>query len=115
MGDLEALTAYRRRIADLSVVPPKERTSVPEGVRITRSFRGLTEDMAIRYLENTGAERVGDREFEGDGWRATLSVDTVPVGPTFRLTEVTVTWVGTEALLEREVTAFRVKAFRAPG
>jgi hypothetical protein len=115
MGELEELTEYRQRVANLSVVPPKERTAVPEGVRITRSFRGLTEDMAIRYLENTGAERVGEHEFAGDGWRATMSVDRVPVGPTFRLTEVTVTWVGDEDVLERVITAFRVKAFRAPG
>lgn len=115
MGDSDELTAYRRRVADLSVVPPDERTSVPEGVRITRSFRGLTEDVAIRYLEHTGAERVGDHEFEGDGWRATMSVDTVSVGPTFRLTEVTVTWIGDEDVLERVIAAFRVKALRAPG
>ncbi|MFT4890464.1 MAG: hypothetical protein ACI9YT_001379 [Halobacteriales archaeon] len=115
MGELGELTEYRRRVAGLSVVPPEERTSVPEGVRITRSFRGLTEEMAIRYLENTGAERVGEHEFEGDGWRATMSVDRVPVGPTFRLTEVTVTWVGDEDVLEPVITAFRVKAFRAPG
>jgi hypothetical protein len=44
-----------------------------------------------------------------------MSVDRVPVGPTFRLTEVTVTWVGDEDVLERVITAFRVKAFRAPG
>ena len=115
MGNTEDMTAYRRRVADLSVVPPKERTPDPEGVRITRSFRGLTEDMAIRYLENTGAKRVGEHEFEGDGWRATMSVDRVPVGPTFRLTEVTVTWIGDEDALEPVITAFRVKAFRAPG
>jgi hypothetical protein len=115
MGELEALTEYRRRVANLSVVPPTERTSVPEGVRISRSFRGLTEDMAIRYLENTGAKRVGEHEFEGDGWRATLSVERVPVGPTSRLTEVTVTWIGDEDVLEPVITAFRVKAFRAPG
>ncbi|MEF8757910.1 MAG: hypothetical protein V5A33_06710 [Halobacteriales archaeon] len=115
MGELEELTAHRRRVADLSVVPPEERTSVTEGVRITRSFRGLTEEMAIRYIQNTGAERVGEHEFEGGGWRATMSVDRVPVGPTFRLTEVTVTWVGAEDVLERVITAFRVKAFRAPG
>ena len=109
------MPTYRERVSKLGVVPPKERTTVPEGVRITRSFRGLTEEMAIGYLENLGGERVGDREFEGDGWHASLSVDRVPVGPSYRLTEVTITWTGEEDVLEPVITGFRVKAFRAPG
>ncbi|MFC7134215.1 MULTISPECIES: hypothetical protein [Salinibaculum] len=99
----------------LEALPPIER-SVENGVlRETRAFRGVTLDQALTYLENLGGERTGRTDIEGDGWKAHLSATKVPVGPSYRLTEVTITWVGDEAILESVIFRFRLKTFRAPG
>lgn len=81
----------------------------------TRRFRGMTAEQAMGYLENLGGERTGDREIAGDGWMARLSTAKVPVGPSYRLTEVTISWTGEEDVLEPIIFQFRLKAFRAPG
>lgn len=104
-----------RRRAALEAIPPVER-SVEDGVlRVTRRFRGLTLDQAVRYLEHLGGCRVADRRVEGPGWQAELSVRMAPVGPSYRLTEVTVRWAGQPSALEPVIRQFRLKAFRAPG
>ncbi|MGM0604923.1 MAG: hypothetical protein ACQETB_04535, partial [Halobacteriota archaeon] len=59
--------------------------------------------------------RGDDAAIEGDGWRADLSARKVPVGPSYRLTEVTIRWIGTPDVVESVVLQFRLKAFRAPG
>ena len=107
--------ARRKRLQALAVVPPKERTRLNGRVRETRSFRGLTPEAAVRYLENLGGDRRSDREVVADNWRATLSVDKAPVGPSYRLTEVTITWTGPGEAIDPVIAAFRLKAFRAPG
>ena len=81
----------------------------------TRRFRGMTAEQAMGYLENIGGERTGDREITGDGWVAQLSTAKVPVGPSYRLTEVTISWTGEKDVLEPIIFQFRLKAFRAPG
>lgn len=107
-------TSRERRTAALEAIPPVER-SVEDGVlRETRRFRGLTRDQAVRYLEHLGGER-RDGEVLGEGWRARLSTAVVPVGPSYRLTEVTVTWTGPREVLEPVIRDFRLKTFRAPG
>ncbi|WP_236544762.1 hypothetical protein [Salinirussus salinus] len=99
----------------LDAIPPIER-SVENGVlRETRAFRGVTLEQAVNYLENLGGERTGEAEIQGDRWKAHLSAEKVPVGPSYRLTEVTVTWVGDEDVLEPVIFRFRLKTFRAPG
>ncbi|MFP8957531.1 hypothetical protein ACLI4Y_12435 [Natrialbaceae archaeon A-CW3] len=110
------LTPQRRRQqAALEAIPPVEQ-SIEDGVlRVTRRFRGLTLEQAMGYLENLGGERVGETAIEGDGWRADCSSATVPVGPSYRLTEVTIRWTGTRDRLEPVIVQFRSKAFRAPG
>ena len=107
--------ATRRRLEALAAIPPRERTETDGRVRETRAFRGLTPAAAIRYLENLGGERTGNRAVVADEWRATLSVDTAPVGPSYRLTEVTITWSGPADVVDPVIAAFRLKAFRAPG
>ncbi len=105
----------QKQRAALDAIPPVER-SVENGVlRVTRRFRGLTLEQAMGYLENLGGERASDTEIAGDEWRARLSARKVPVGPSYRLTEVTVRWTGQEEVLEPVVLQFRLKAFRAPG
>ncbi|OIB56313.1 hypothetical protein [Natrialba sp. SSL1] len=120
--------------------------------RIERSFRGISERLAIRYLTNLGGERVEsaaehisasdsngvDTGYEhddhddhhdhdtpsdgtpptvvGDTWQATLSSESVQIGPTLTLTEVTVVFEGQEsAPLETLVEDFAQKAMRAGG
>lgn len=115
MSRREPAAGTEKQRAALDAIPPVER-SVEDGVlRVTRRFRGLSLEQAVGYLEGLGGERRGDDEIEGDGWQARLSARKVPVGPSYRLTEVTVTWTGREDVLEPVVFAFRRKAFRAPG
>lgn len=101
--------------AGLEALPPVERSIEDGELRETRQFRGLTLEAAMQYLENLGGERRGENVIEGDGWRAELSASKVPVGPSYRLTEVTITWTGEADVLEPIVFRFRLKAFRAPG
>lgn len=87
------------------------------GTRIERSFRGISERLAIRYLTNLGGERAEDGRVEGPEWRARLSSETISVGPSLTLTEVTVVFEreGDEAELESLVEDFAQKAMRAGG
>jgi hypothetical protein len=107
--------ADRKRQSALSAIPPLERSAVDGELRITHGFRGVNPEQAIRYLEALGGERIDDRTVEGAGWRAALSTTVVPVGPSYRLTEVRITWTGDPDTVESIVLRFRLKAFRAPG
>lgn len=110
-----ARTWRHRRETALDAIPPVER-SVDDGVvRLTRRFRGLTVQQALGYLEHLGGERTGPASIEGGGWRARLSTRKVSIGPSYRLTELTVTWTGREEVVDPLVLQFRLKAFRAPG
>lgn len=105
----------RKKQAALETIPPAER-SAEDGVRReTRRFRGLSLEQATGSLASLGGERVESGVIEGAGWRADLSAERVPVGPSYRLTAVTIEWTGEKAVLEPLVLRFRLKAFRAPG
>lgn len=84
-------------------------------MRVERSFRGISVRLARHYLSVLGGKAVDERTVEGDGWRATLSVETVSVGPTLELTEVTVAFEGEKDVLEPLVEDFAQKAMRAGG
>jgi hypothetical protein len=84
-------------------------------MRIERSFRGISMRLALKYMESVGAETVGEDFAEGEGWRADLSAETVSIGPSLELTEVTVVFEGEEAILEELVPTFAKKAIRAGG
>ncbi|MDG5757896.1 hypothetical protein QA600_00880 [Natronococcus sp. A-GB1] len=105
----------RKQQAALEAIPPIERSIENGELRLVRQFRGLTLEQAAGYLEALGGERVGENEVEGDGWLVQLSAEKVPVGPSYRLTEVTVVWTGRPDAVEPIVLQFRRKAFRAPG
>ena len=83
--------------------------------RVERSFRGISKRLAIRYLQNLGGTPVEDGVVEGDDWVATLSADSVQIGPTLTLTEITVVFEGDGDSLESLVDAFARKAMRAGG
>lgn len=83
--------------------------------RRERSYRGISARAALEYLEGLGGEQVADRTVEGDGWEASLSTDTVEIGPTLTLTEVTVRFDGRSEVLDGLVERFSQKAMRAGG
>ncbi|MFD1563743.1 hypothetical protein ACFR99_09305 [Haloarchaeobius amylolyticus] len=85
------------------------------GIRLERSFRGISERLVVRYLTKLGGEQVADDTVEGDGWTATFSSETVGVGPSLQLTEVTVVFEGDEDVVEPLVEQFAQKAMRAGG
>jgi len=84
-------------------------------MRVERSFRGISMRLAKKYLESVGAETVGEDFVEGDGWRAELAADTVSIGRSIELTEITVTFEGDPAVLDEIVERFAKKAIRAGG
>lgn len=97
-------------------------------MRIEKSFRGINERLARHYLSNLGGEIQGgesasadagepesDGDVVGDGWRASLSSEKVEIGPTVKLTEVTVVFEGEEDTLDELVEDFSRKAIRAGG
>ena len=93
----------------LSVFPP-----VAGGSR-EKSYRGISERLALRYLRNLGGEQVGEDAVEADGWRAAVSSEKVGVGPTMELTEVTVSFEGDDEVLDPLIERFSRKAMRAGG
>lgn len=112
----EPTETYEDRIGSvLDNFPPKERYVEDGELHVTRAFRGQTLDMAIGYLTNLGGTQVSETEVEGDGWEASLSATQVPVGPHYRLTEVTITWRGEESTVDDIISRFWIKSFRAPG
>ena len=85
-------------------------------VERSRSYRGSSVRAALGYLENVGGEQVDDQRVEGEGWSATLSSEKVEVGPSMRLTEVTVEFEGESiATLDPVIEKFSQKAIRAGG
>lgn len=99
----------------LRAMPPIAESVDGDTLHVKRAFRGMTLEQAIGYLESLGGTRTGETTVEGPDWQATLSAERVPVGPSYRLTEVTVDWIGDVEALEPVVFQFRRKAFRAPG
>ncbi|ELY50836.1 MULTISPECIES: hypothetical protein [Natronococcus] len=86
-----------------------------ERTRVERSFRGISERLARRYLTNLGGERVDEETVSGEGWTATLSSETVGIGPSLTLTEVTVVFEGDPDALDGLIDDFAQKAMRAGG
>jgi hypothetical protein len=80
-----------------------------------RSYRGISARAAVGYLEGLGGDRVEARVLEGEDWRASLTEDTVGVGPSLELTEVTVQFEGEPAVLDGLIEDFSRKAMRAGG
>jgi hypothetical protein len=86
-----------------------------EWVRRERSFRGISQRLAIEYLENLGAEQVDDDRVEADDWAADLSSQTVGIGPSVSLTQVDLVFAGDPDVLDSLIERFAQKAMRAGG
>lgn len=84
-------------------------------VRRERSFRGISQRLAIQYLETLGAERTDDDRIEADDWGATLSAQTIGIGPSVSLTQVDLVFEGDPAVLDARIERFAQKAMRAGG
>lgn len=84
-------------------------------MRVERSFRGISKRLAREYLEHLGGEADGEDRIGGEGWEASLSEETVEVGASLSLTEVTVVFEGEEEVLEPLIEDFERKAMRAGG
>ena len=86
-----------------------------EWVRRERSFRGISQRLAIKYLENLGAEQVDDDRVEAEDWAAELSSQTVGIGPSVSLTQVDFVFEGDPEILDPLIERFAQKAMRAGG
>lgn len=84
-------------------------------IRRERSFRGISKRLAIKYLENLGAEQVDDNRVEAEDWEATLSSQTVGIGPSVSLTQVDLVFEGDPDALDPLIERFAQKAMRAGG
>lgn len=82
---------------------------------LERSYRGISPRLARTYLANLGGEVESDDRVVGDDWSASLSADTVSVGRTLSLTEVTIVFEGDPEALDELVEDFSQKAMRAGG
>lgn len=80
-----------------------------------KSFRGISLRLARHYLEKLGGEAVSDERIEADDWTASLSAEKVSIGPTLKLTEVTVVFEGDPDALDGLIERFSQKAMRAGG
>jgi molybdopterin synthase sulfur carrier subunit len=84
---------------------------------VEKSYRGISERLALEYLVGMGGERVAAHVVAGDGWRVETSAEKVPVyeGSTMSLTEVTVRFTGEPDVLTDLLPRFAQKAIRAGG
>jgi len=89
--------------------------------RKTVAYRGISRRLAAHYLRNLGGELVGTDDpaaatrVDGDGWRATLSAETVTAAAAITLTEVTAEFAGDPDALADLLPKYRQKAMRAGG
>ena len=84
-------------------------------VRRERSYRGISLRLAREYLVKLGGDAVAEDRVEADNWTASLSAETVSIGPTLTLTEVTVAFEGGSETLDPLIEQFSQKAMRAGG
>lgn len=88
-----------------------------------RSWRGISQRLAVRYLGNLGGDHVsgsadgeGEDVVEGDDWTAHVTSEKVDIGVgSLQLTEVTVVFEGHEETLPELIDSFAQKAMRAGG
>ena len=82
-----------------------------------KQYRGISQRLAIHYLEGLGGEQVSENVVEDtDGeWRVSFSSEKVEIGPTIELTELTIAFEGDEEVLDPLIERFGRKAMRAGG
>ena len=80
-----------------------------------KQYRGISQRLAIHYLEGLGGEQISEDVVEGEDWRASFSSEKVEIGPTIELTELTIAFEGEEEVLDPLIERFGRKAMRAGG
>ncbi|PSP76835.1 hypothetical protein BRC86_00830 [Halobacteriales archaeon QS_3_64_16] len=80
-----------------------------------KQYRGISQRLAIHYLEGLGGEQVSEDVVEGEDWQASFSSEKVEIGPTIELTEITVAFEGEKEVLDPLIERFGRKAMRAGG
>lgn len=83
--------------------------------RRERQYRGISTRAALGYLEGLGGKQTGEQSIEGNGWNASITADTVSIGPSLQLTELTVAFEGEAETLDPLIEEFSQKAIRAGG
>ena len=80
-----------------------------------RAFRGISTRLAREYLCRLGGEVGTTGGVSGPRWSATITEETVEVGPSLELTEVQITFEGSAEDLDELIPSFARKAMRAGG
>ena len=83
--------------------------------RVVRTFRGISTRAALHYLQRIGGDQTDDETVTGEGWQAGVSAESVAIGPSLELTEVTVAFEGKHDRLDDVIDQFSQKAIRAGG
>ena len=84
-------------------------------MRREKSYRGISQRLAAHYLRNLGGEGETADHIAGDDWSADLSAEVINVAGSMELTEVTITFEGTEETIAPLIEDFSRKAMRAGG
>jgi len=83
--------------------------------RRRRAFRGISGRLAREYLSRLGGEVGEGGQVSGPHWSASITEETVEVGPSLTLTEVQITFEGAAEDLDELIPTFARKAMRAGG
>jgi hypothetical protein len=84
-------------------------------MRREKQYRGISQRLAIHYLEGLGGEQGSEDVVEAEDWRAAFSSEKVEIGPTIELTEITIAFEGEQEVLDPLIERFDRKAMRAGG
>jgi hypothetical protein len=84
-------------------------------MRREKQYRGISQRLAIHYLEGLGGEQASEDVVEAEDWRAAFSSEKVEIGPTIELTEITIAFEGEQEVLDPLIERFDRKAMRAGG
>lgn len=120
-GDDEAEAGDDEEADAGSNAPGAELSPADVSPPVTRSYRGISRRLAAHYLQNLDGTLVDTDDpaeattVEGEGWTAELSAESVGVGGSLSLTEVSVTFTGDPEVLADLIERFSFKAMRAGG
>ncbi|ELZ77965.1 hypothetical protein KU306_02155 [Haloferax larsenii] len=83
--------------------------------RRERAFRGISPRLVRHYLTNLGGDVESDTRVVGPDWTVDIETEAVSITSSIELTEVQLTFEGSEETLDDLVEQFAQKAMRAGG